>query len=427
MMKVARNEIELFPETNQMPLYWANLLAKEKIRINPGGTYSGKTHSLVRVCLTLAVAQFWPQGIIICSGTLTRLREDAIAIFESLYDRNRALRSCIKSYNRTEHKVYFNNGTTLKFTSYENSLQAEGAKCDILYICEAPRLTWDIAYRLIFRTNYVVFIDYNPSRNFWADDKIINCKVNPRNGLREFDSVKVFRSWHIHNHFISKAKHEEIESITDPDMYKVYARGLKGKLKGQIFTMTPMKLADVPKGLDFGFGIDFGYNHDKCAVVKTWFSDKDRNRYHKLLLYKSENEILTHIQDNKLNISPANFISKVLRENGCTSSSLVWGDHDKNYSLQLRKNKVPFRMARKGPNSLKTSISAVRKFNNFTVDSPELDEELKTYTWETAVDLLTGDEITTDQPVDGMPDDAIAAVRYFTYSHSQRFSQPDND
>lgn len=408
--------VNLFPETDRMPLYWANFLAKEKIVINPGGTYSGKTQSLIRVCLTWASVRYFPNGITICSGTLTKLKEDGIAIFEGLYAKNSRLKGLIKSYNRSEFKITFHNGTTVKFTSFENILQAEGAKCDILYICEAPRLSWGIAYRLIFRTNFKVYIDYNPYQNFWVDDKIINCPINPRTGKKEFASVKILRSWHIHNQFISQDKRDELENITDEEIWKVYARGMKGKLMGRIYNFK--RVDKIPPGLPFIFGLDFGYNVDPCALVKIYYDKRDR--YWEPLLYLSENAILDLIAKDNLSITSAVYISHILKNNGCTTGHQVWGDHDKNMSFQLRREKIPFRMAKKGPNSVITGISRVKSYNNYYVANKELDKELDGYTWEKGTDLMTGNEVYLATPLKGAPDHYLDAGRYAIKGHSMR-------
>lgn len=100
---------------------------------------------------------------------------------------------------------------------------------------------------------------------------------------------------------------------------------------------------------------------------------------------------------------------------------MVWGDHDKNASLYLRKLGIPFRMARKGPNSLIASISKTNEMNNHYIDSPGLDAELSTYLWAKGTDLLTGNEVSLNAPVDGFEDHSIAAIRYFNFSHSKRF------
>lgn len=419
---MTQQTVNLFPETDRMPLYWANFLAKEKIVINPGGTYSGKTQSLIRVCLTWASIRYFPNGITICSGTLTKLKEDGIAIFEGLYSKNPVLRSLIKGYNRSEFKITFNNGTTVKFTSFENILQAEGAKCDILYICEAPRFSWGVAYRLIFRTNFKVYIDYNPYQNFWVDDKIIDCKVNPRTGKKEFNSVKVLRSWHIHNNFISQEKRDELENITDEEIWKVYARGLKGKLMGRIYNFK--KIDKMPPGLPFLFGIDFGYNVDPCSIMKIYY--EGRNRYWQPLLYLSENAILDLIAKENLGITAAQYMARILKNNGCTTSTMVWGDHDKNMSFQLRRERIPFRMVKKGPNSVITGISKVKSFNNFYLPDENLEKEHDGYTWEKGVDLSTGNEVYLATPLKGAPDHHLDAGRYGISGHATRSGKSES-
>jgi len=101
---------------------------------------------------------------------------------------------------------------------------------------------------------------------------------------------------------------------------------------------------------------------------------------------------------------------------------MVYGDHDGDMSRNLRRLRVGYRMARKGPNSLVASISCVQRFENYYYQSPNLAKEILTYTWATISDPLTGNEVSTGEPIDGMPDHAIAAIRYFNHSFSMRHS-----
>jgi phage terminase large subunit len=378
------NNVELFPEVKKMPLFWANFTSKEKININPGGTYSGKTQSLVRVCLSYAALKYFPQGITICTGTLTKLKEDAISIFENLYISNKVLATQIKQYNRSDYKVIFKNGTAVKFTSFENPLQAEGAKCDILYICEAPRLSWDVAYRLIFRTNFKVFIDYNPYQNFWVDDKLINCKVNERTGKKEFSSIAIFRSWHIHNNFITQEKRDELENITDPDIWAVYARGLKGKLKGIVYPrFTP--IGKIPEDCtSIIWGIDYGYTSDPTAIVKIGIKGNDR--YIEQCYYEP--------------CADAHIIKEVLKMNGWQPKHYLFSEHDKRIIRDLLNLGVSVMLANK--KSKVSNISKVKTFNLYYVDScPELKNEIENYKWTSVTSRITGDEVLTNTPQDG--------------------------
>lgn len=260
-------DVELFPEAQKMPLYWENMFAEEKIVVDQGGMYSGKTEAILRVLFTLMVV--YPNLIIhIVANTLTKLREDAMQVADRIYKRNSLIRHfLIGDINKSELKYTARNGSTMLFKSYETAAEAEGAKRDILYLTEARRIEWEIAYLLIKRTNWRVFIDYNPVARFWCHDNLINCPEI--NGVKEFPSVKVIRSWHIHNQFIPKEKHEEIENIADPELWKAYARGLTAQLTGLVFP----KVAKVPRGFTDGatdvcWGVDLGFTNDPTVMIK---------------------------------------------------------------------------------------------------------------------------------------------------------------
>ena len=125
-----------------------------------------------------------------------------------------------------------------------------------------------------------------------------------------------------------------------------------GKTKGQIYNNFK-KVDKIPEGLEFGFGIDIGYTSDKTAIVKVYH--KDRDRYYQVLLYKSEIEILEEIQQKNLDITVYQYIAKILKANGCTTSTLVWGDHDiaiqihlENLALAIVMHESPIMQKSKG-------------------------------------------------------------------------------
>ncbi len=186
------------------------------------------------------------------------------------------------------------------------------------------------------------------------------------------------------------------------------------------------KVEAIPPGLEFGFGMDIGYTSDKTTIVKVYWSGKDH--YYEELLYKSNDEIQDEInsggllgEDGKPETIEG-YIKKILVSNGLTTSTLLWGDHDKNMSNKFRRAMLPYRMAKKGPNSVIASISSVKRYNGHIYNSPNLEKELITYIWQTAVDILTGNEVTTGEPVDDKEDHCIAAIRYFEHSYSMRFA-----
>jgi phage terminase large subunit len=369
---------------------------KSKYIILQGGKWSSKTvNTLVHLGLLAVKSKVI---ITVVGSTIPNLKKGALRDFQNHVACKDGIKERIESYNSSERTYHFTNGSILEFTSYTTALEATSGKRDYAFFNEVPGILFDIFYNCSISTALQVFMDYNPVAPFFVHSKFINSKP----GDQYYGKFTRFITDHRHNPFLSQDKHDEIESISDPEKFRVYARGLTGKVEGTIFNFT--KIDKIPEGLPFGFGLDFGYNSDKTSIVKV--SWQGRNRYYEELYYK------VGVDTDE--------IAGVLKTNGCTTSSLVWGDHDKNASVYLRRQDIPFRMARKGPNSLTASISKVNEFNNFYTGG-NLEEELKTYIWEQGIDLLTGNEVSLNVPVDGMEDHSIAALRYFIYSHSLRF------
>jgi phage terminase large subunit len=379
------------------PLYSKIAACKSKFVILQGGKWSTKTVNTLIHLAGLAVNS--KVTITVIGSTIPNLKKGALRDFKNHVASKSGIKERIKEFNQSERTYTFINGSIIEFTSYTSALDATSGKRDYAFFNEVNGIKYDIFDNVVMSTALQVFMDYNPVAPFFVHSKFINSKP----GDQYYGKFTRFITDHRHNPFLSQEKHDEIESISDPEKHRVYARGLTGKVEGTIFNFT--KIDKIPEGLPFGFGIDFGYNHDKTSIVKVYW--QGRNRYYEELYYKvgvDTDEIAT-----------------VLKSNGCTTSTYIWGDHDKTAKTYLWKAGIPFRMARKGPNSLTASISKVNEYNNFYFNSPNLDDELKTYIWAQGIDLVTGNEVSLNIPVDGMEDHSIAAIRYFIYSHSLRF------
>lgn len=238
------------------PLYWANLYASEKIVVNQGGTYSGKSECLIRVMFSYAI-NFPGIVITVATNTIPKLKEDALRIAKKVYEKNPKVRMFVKQYHATDRIFIFTNGSRIEFKSFENASAAHGEKRDILYLTEATRVSYDIFQQANLRTDVRVFLDYNPTSSFYVHKKILANK-------KEYPSVKVFRSWHEHNPYLDQEKHDEIERISDPVMHAVYARGITGILKGAIFSNW-VQVDDFPYSDGVIWGTDWAFSKDKRA------------------------------------------------------------------------------------------------------------------------------------------------------------------
>lgn len=423
-------QVSLLPQ--RPPMLTGPLLAKlemciKKIVVVQGGGDAGKTITTLQY-LAIKAIQNKGYQIAVVGIDVPNLKRGAMRAFKKYVATDPQIAPFIHFFNKTDREYHFKNGSVLSFVSFDDDDDARGAEHDLVFMNEANLMSYNLFWELQRKCREKIILDYNPTFAFWAHAKLIN------GGEAQFlDSVQLYIVDHRHNPFLTDQQHEDYENISDPERFKVYARGMTGQTRGAIFKFKKVDKIPTAKdangkdvSLPFGFGMDIGYTSDKTTIVKVYINGKDH--YYQELLYKSNDEIQNEInadnligKDGKAQ-TVEGYIRDILVANGFVSSTMLWGDHDKNISNKLRRMQIPYRMAKKGPNSVVASISSVKRFNGFYYNSLNLEEELKTYIWQTAVDILTGNEISTGEPVDGMPDHLIAAIRYFEHSSSMRMA-----
>ena len=206
-------------------LFKQNYNTTAHVIINQGGTSSGKTYAIEQVLFCLA-CQNQKQVITVVGQDIPNLKSGALRDALNIYDSSGQLKMMVKSYNRSDRIFEFHNGTIMEFKSYDNAQDAKSGKRDYLFINEANGINWDVYTELALRTRERIYIDYNPNYNFWVHDNLIG---KP--------GVQLIISDHRHNPFIKQGLRDKIESLkaTDYEQWKVYARGLTGKINGLVF------------------------------------------------------------------------------------------------------------------------------------------------------------------------------------------------
>lgn len=413
------------------PLFLKLEQCLKRIIICQGGGDAAKTVTILQY---LAVKAIQNKGIqiTVVGIDVPNLKRGAIRAFRKYVACSPQIAPYIAFYNKSDREYHFNNGSIITFASFEDAEDARGAEHDYVFMNEANLMSYNLFWELQRKCRKQIILDYNPSFAYWAHAKLIS------GGDTQFAGhVQLYIVDHRHNPFLTAEEHAAYENISDPERFRVYARGQTGQVKGMIFRFKkidkiPTRMIPGPDGkdmevsLEFGFGMDIGYTTDKTTIVKVYYSAKDH--YYQELLYKSNDEIQDEINEKGLKdasgraLTIEGYIKNILVANGMTMSTMIWGDHDKAMSNKLRRIGVPYRMAKKGPNSVVASISSVKRYNGFTFQSPNIEAEQTTYIWETAIDQLTGNEVSTGVPVDGKPDHCLAAIRYFDHSHTMRFA-----
>lgn len=382
------------------PVFYANEQSKADIVINQGGTDSGKTYAIIQLFYLLASnyvrTKEQPEMLLTVVGaTVPNLKKGAYRIAENIYSNTAELQKKIKSWNKSERVILFNNGAVIEFVSAIDEQDAKQGKRQYCFFNEANKIAWMIFWQMAKRTRIRTFIDYNPSEPFWVHEKLIGTdKLS--NDLSS--SVQLIISDHRHNPFLSEKEHAKTEGIKDEDLWNVYARGLTGNLIGLIFPdwqMIPDK--DFPWNEPSFGGLDFGYTNDPTAGVK---------------IVRVGESIFIHELCYTPGITPTN-LKLILNSNGLKDGTPIYCEHDENIVTDLRRLKVMALPARKGPGSIKAGISKLKEYKVFyTASSKNLHMEKTKYMW--LIDPVTGKP--TNEPID-QHNHLMDSIRYGVYTH----------
>lgn len=366
------------------PLYLANLNSSADIVVNQGGTSSGKTYSILQALCSIAISQA-KQTITVAGQDIPNLKVGAMRDTETIIEGSPELQSLLlKPFNKTERTYTFKSGSIIEFKSYDDAQDAKSGKRDYLFVNEANGISFDVYSELQLRTRKKVFIDYNPNAMFWVHEKVIGQK-----------GVQLIISDHRHNPFLEQRQRDKIEALKDIDLdlWKVYARGMTGKIEGLIFRNWAI-IEEVPEGCRFiGNGLDFGFTNDPTANVDVWMQDG--------CLIIDERLYSTGLTNQD--------ICKELESLGIPKRRGIIADSAEPKSIEeIQRQGWAIEPAQKGKDSINISIGGIKNYGiKITRNSTNLRKELMNYKWK--VDRSTGNP--TNEPIDAF-NHAIDAVRY---------------
>lgn len=241
---------------------------KKRVRVIPGGTSAGKTIAILILMIDHAAKNPYSE-ISVVSESIPHLRRGALRDFEKIMKVTGRWRE--ERFNRTLLKYTFGNGSYIEFFSATEE-NARGPRRHILYMNEVTAIKFEIYFQLSIRTRDFIFLDYNPSQEFWVhtellkpdikgndvDYEVLTYKDNeglPKSivDALEFNMQKAFvdplKSW---------ADEKNIKSKYWANWCRVYLRGELGSLEGSVFPEfeiikeLPAEASLVAHGIDFG-------------------------------------------------------------------------------------------------------------------------------------------------------------------------------
>lgn len=192
-----------------------------------------------------------------------------------------------KLWHGTKHAYTFEAGNTLEFTSVDYS-KAHGPRRDILFANECNNLDYKTVDQLMTRTREIVWLDWNPSEEFWFYTELLPMRP---------DDIDFITLTYLDNEALDEIVIQEIESHK-PDIawWTVYGLGQLGATEQRIYKDWAF-IDDIPFEARLErIGVDFGYTNDPTAIVAVYYYNGgyilDEITYQKGLLNKPIADIL---------------------------------------------------------------------------------------------------------------------------------------
>ena len=357
------------------------LALKKRIKIVQGGTSAGKTYGILPILIDQACKQPNTE-ISVVSESIPHLRRGALKDFLKIMKSTQ--RYVDERYNKTLLKYEFANGSFIEFFSADDSSKLRGGRRSILYINECNSVSFESFNELSIRTKDEVFLDYNPTAEFWVQTELEG----------QEDAEKIILTYK-DNEALDKGIIDQIEKNIKKaetsnywrNWVNVYVNGVMGQLEGVVFSnWKPIDTIPNEARL-IGIGVDFGYTNDPTSIIE---------------VYKmNETRILNEVtyQTGLLNSDIAKILPRDVP---------VYADSAEPKSIaDIQRYGITIKGVTKGRDSINYGIDVMQRENYLvTSQSTNLIKELRSYCWDTD---KTGKRL--NKPIDNF-NHAIDAVRY---------------
>lgn len=368
-------------------LFEANYKATEPIIVNQGGTSSGKTVCILQVLAIRAIQE--PDSIITVVGQdIPNLKRGALRDFQLYVLNDPIIAEQVASYNKSERIYTFKSGSIIEFESYDNEQDAKNGKRDYLFCNETQGISYDIYAQLQMRTKKQTFLDYNPSAEFWVHEKILPLPDTER---------KLLISDYRHNPFCPESIVRNIEALKEQDyeLWKVYGRGMTGKIEGLIYTNWHL-CDEIPKDLERVKGLDFGFNHP-TALLDVAVDEANKAIYVDELVYES-GLIPQELIDRMTDVAPTDTIYA-----DAARPDTIEEIYRAGYNIH------------KADKSVWDGIQKVKSYKIYiTKRSANVIKEIRSYKWK-----VDKNGKSLEEPVKFL-DDAMDAMRYAVWNYTTK-------
>lgn len=236
----------------------ANL--NKRIRIIQGGTSASKTISILLWLIDNAQRKKdYKELTSVVAESIPHLKRGAIRDFKNIMQTQGYWKE--SRWNATDSIYTFETGNQIEFFSTDNSDKLRGARRDWLFINEANNIIFDAFEQLEVRTKCGIFIDYNPTNEFWVQLELIG----KRNDIDFI--ILTYKD----NEALSEEIIKSIEQRRNrTGWWKVYGEGQLGEVEGKIYKDWQI-IDEIPHEAKLErYGLDYGYSNDPTAIIAVY-------------------------------------------------------------------------------------------------------------------------------------------------------------
>lgn len=326
----------------------------KRIRAIQGGTSASKTISILLYLIARAQSDTKPTLTSIVSESFPHLKRGAMRDFLMILNDHNYFEE--QRWNKSDFVYTFETGSKIEFFSADQPSKVRGPRRDRLFINEANNVPYEAFDQLEVRTKEFIFLDWNPTNEFWYYDQVANRSDVEHVTLTYKD-----------NEALSKEIIDSIEQRKDrKGWWQVYGEGKLGEVEGKIYKDWEI-IDEIPHHARLErYGLDFGYSNDPSSLVAIYYYDGgyilDEIFYQKGMSNKQ-------IADNILNEEP-----KLVIADSAEPKSI---DEIKSYGINILG-------ADKGKDSVNHGIQLIQDQRiSVTKRSVNIIKEYRNYLWKT--------------------------------------------
>ncbi len=234
---------------------------KKRIRAVQGGTSASKTVSILLWLIALAQSDKVPTLTSIVSESFPHLRRGVMRDFMDIMVTHQYFVD--NNWDKTNSVYTFETGSRIEFFSVDQPSKVRGPRRDRLFINEANNIPYEAFDQLEVRTKEFIYLDWNPTNEFWYYDKVAS----------RTDCEHLILTY-LDNDALDPAIIASIEQRKErKEWWKVYGEGQLGEVEGKIYKDWAI-IDEVPHvGRLERRGLDFGYSNDPTSLVAIYKVD----------------------------------------------------------------------------------------------------------------------------------------------------------